>query len=139
MKSGFGSYAEDLGARFNEIAVALLREGKPVQFRAVGGSMDPAIRDGETIAVHPVSPAELAVGDVVLFRIEDRLIAHRIHRCPTPENPTFLLRGDAMTETETILPDQILGKVEGASLSPREAATRRFLHRIRRRLLKRKD
>lgn len=116
----------------------LLREGRAIRFRAVGWSMHPAIEDGETISVHPISPMDLNVGDVALFHIEDRLIAHRVLRCPSPENPNFLLRGDAMAEGESVTGDQILGIVPDRSLAPRQAAAKRLVHRLKRRLFPKK-
>lgn len=138
MKSAFGSFGENLGGAFREVVIDLLREGRAVQFRAVGWSMHPAIEDGETLSVHPISPSDLQVGDVALFLIEDRLIAHRVLRCPTTRNQTFLLRGDAMEESETVTGDQILGIVSDRSMTPRKAAARRMVHRLKRRLFPQK-
>jgi hypothetical protein len=138
MKSGFGSFGENLGGVFPKVAMELLREGRAIRFRAVGWSMNPAIEDGETISVHPISPEDLKVGDVALFHIEDRLIAHRVLRCPSPENPKFLLRGDAMEESESVTGDQILGIVPDRSQPPRQAAAKRLVHRLKRRLFPQK-
>lgn len=139
MKSAFGSFGENLGGAFQQVVIELLREGRAVQFRAIGWSMHPAIEDGETLLVTPISPTDLKRGDVALFRIEDRLLAHRVLRCPTPRNPTFLLKGDAMEETETVTSEQILGIVSDRSMPPREAAARRMVHRLKRRLFPQKS
>jgi signal peptidase I len=45
------------------------------------GSMTPAIRTGDVVVVRPVSPTEVAVGDIVTFRDpadDDRLLVHRV-------------------------------------------------------------
>src|SRR2546426_2174706 len=63
---------------FNEITGELLRCGNRVRFRAVGASMQPTIEDGELITVAPVEPAAVKRGDILLYRGERGLIAHRL-------------------------------------------------------------
>lgn len=131
MSTSFGTFGDILGEHFEPVAVSLLRAGVSVRFRASGGSMHPLIADGEIISVHPTPSADLRVGDVALVAIANRIIAHRIVRRPTPEDAAFILRGDAMDEVERIAPEQILGRVEGVSMSPARASARRWLYRAR--------
>jgi hypothetical protein len=63
---------------FEKLCADLLNEGKSVRFEAPGKSMYPAILDGETLIVEPVVPSAVQVGDIILYKSEERLIAHRV-------------------------------------------------------------
>ncbi len=63
---------------FEEICTELLSEGRSVRFEAPGKSMYPAILDGETLIVEPVAPSAVKVGDIILYKSEEKLIAHRV-------------------------------------------------------------
>jgi hypothetical protein len=56
----------------------LLSHGYGVRFRAPGRSMYPTIREGETITVHPVEPCNVKPGDILLYLVDKRVIAHRL-------------------------------------------------------------
>ena len=64
--------------RFETICSDLLSEGKSVRFRAPGKSMYPVIQDGETLIVEPVAPSVVNAGDIILYKSEEKLIAHRV-------------------------------------------------------------
>jgi len=66
---------------------AFVAEGKSVTIKPKGNSMLPFIRSGrDSVVVSPVTK-ELEVGDIVLAKIGDRYIMHRI----------FEISGDALT------------------------------------------
>lgn len=56
----------------------IIREGKSVQFRLKGRSMEPFIQDGSQIRVSPVKFEDTRLGDVVLARWRGNWILHRI-------------------------------------------------------------
>ena len=56
----------------------LLGEGRSVRFRAAGNSMHPTIKQGDTLIIEPCRPANLSRGDIVLFKQDSRLVAHRL-------------------------------------------------------------
>ncbi len=59
--------------------------------------MHPTIKDGETITVEPVKPSGIKRGDIVLYRFEKGVIAHRVVRIEKNGGaPLFILRGDAL-------------------------------------------
>ncbi len=98
---------------FLDITTELLRCGKSVRFRAPGRSMHPTIKDGETITVEPVKPSGIKRGDIVLYRFEKGVIAHRVVRIEKNDGaPLFILRGDALgAQDEAAAVQQVLGKV----------------------------
>jgi hypothetical protein len=63
---------------FEKLCTELLSEGKSVRFEAPGKSMYPVILDGETLIVEPIAPSAVKVGDIILYKSEEKLIAHRI-------------------------------------------------------------
>lgn len=97
-----------------DLSCKLLKGGHAVRFRADGSSMRPAINDGDALIVEPVDPAMVKAGDILLFRHEQRLIAHRVINTHQ-ENGTavaFAVRGDASAEPESLVKaEDVLGRV----------------------------
>ena len=126
---------------FPEIITELLQDGHKVSFCAPGHSMFPTIMANETIMVEPIEPGTVQMGDIILYRTNGRLIAHRVvgmYTPPSNDSPPvseqdgrssilrnqcfFIFRGDACAICdEPVTAGQILGKVvsverEGASI-----------------------
>jgi hypothetical protein len=68
----------DDSTKFADLATELLERGHSVRFQAPGRSMHPTIREGETITVEPVEPSAVKRGDIILYRSESGVIAHRV-------------------------------------------------------------
>jgi len=121
---------------FIDVSTELLRRGQCVRFRAPGLSMHPAIKEGETITVVPISSFDIKRGDILLYIVGRKVIAHRVVRIKrekndstshssanfsthsTTQSPTlnpqhlFILRGDASPSyDDPVEAQQILGKV----------------------------
>ncbi len=99
---------------FLDVSEQLLTAGYGVRFRAHGGSMRPAICDGETVTVEGVEPAAVKPGDILLYRHEHRPLAHRVVRIDQDGGAViaFVLRGDAKAACDApVKPEQILGRV----------------------------
>jgi hypothetical protein len=64
--------------------IAKLREGTTVQFRPRGGSMAGRIESGQLVTVAPVDPATLAVGDVVLCKVNGNEYLHIVKAIQGP-------------------------------------------------------
>lgn len=77
---------------FLDVAGAVLREGRPLRFRATGTSMAPSIRSGDILTVDPVDARALRPGDVALYRSEQ---GPRVHRLTGRAGATLRLQGDA--------------------------------------------
>ncbi len=127
------SHPDDL---FACVSTGLLHQGKSIRFRAPGRSMHPTIKDGEVIMVAPIVPSDVRQGDIVLYRANGNVYAHRVvgiqgkRDDPGPRSvrpnshQLFTLRGDALGALdEEVHPDQLLGKVvsvdrAGHSINP---------------------
>jgi signal peptidase I len=109
---------------FADVSTELLRSGQGIRFRAPGRSMYPTIKEGETITVQPVAPSVVRRGDIILYRFEGGVIAHRVVRIerkkgdpmtqPSTLSPhyLFILRPDASDICDDpVEPSQVLGKV----------------------------
>jgi SOS-response transcriptional repressor LexA len=108
-------------SRFVDVSSDLLARGHRVRFRASGGSMRPAICDGDLITVEPAAAAELTPGSVAIYRHLDRLFAHRVVRVEGERSaaPRFVLRGDATRACDApVSAAQILGEVVSVRRGP---------------------
>lgn len=58
--------------------------------------MEPTIGSGETVTACPAGPADLRIGDVAVYTMDDRLIAHRVVGVTGDGKgcQTFIMRGD---------------------------------------------
>ena len=94
---------------FFENAEQLLSEGKSVELRCLGRSMQPYLRgDGrEVIIASPFSPDELIPGAIVLFRYSGKHICHRIIG---REGEQLLIQGDGVISArEQVLVSDVIG------------------------------
>jgi len=117
--------------------------------------MYPTIRENEVIIVEPIAPSEVKVGDIVLYRVKNSVVAHRVIRITAHDSQpprsssaasdpallpslSFILRGDALRiEDQPVEGGRILGKVvaverKGRRAGPygRRADMRRLIHTI---------
>jgi len=77
--------------------------------------MMPTVSDGERVTVKPVVPSDIKPGDIILYRNQGGVIAHRVVRIEKRNGgaPLFVLRGDALgAPDEPVEVEQVLGKVE---------------------------
>jgi signal peptidase len=86
-------------------------------FVVAGGSMEPAIGKGSALAVMPVAPDAIEVGNVVSMRVppRDTLFTHRVTRVVQRDGqPLFETGGDANAAPDPSLvpPGWIVGRVE---------------------------
>jgi signal peptidase I len=63
---------------FKELVTDLLKHGYKVSFNAPGHSMYPTILANEPVVVEPVEPLTVHKGDIILYRSNGSLIAHRV-------------------------------------------------------------
>jgi signal peptidase I len=76
--------------------------------------MHPTILDGDVITVQPMSPSDIKQGDIILYRSQSGVIAHRVVRIhkSNDETPIWILRGDAPgAGDEPVVAHQVLGRV----------------------------
>ena len=127
-----------------DLSTELLGRGKRVRFRAPGRSMYPTIRENEAITVEPVKPQDVKLGDIILYRSDDNVVAHRVMRIEKDRSDAlrFILREDTWgTLDAPVQAEQILGKVvsverAGRNIDPysMRAKARLLVHTIGSRL-----
>ena len=129
-------------AAFAHLACELIASGKGFRFHARGRSMLPSIEDGDVLHVAPASTARLKIGDIVLFKKDGVLKAHRIVG-KDKSKECFITRGDASTQTDGMVArGSIIGRIiaveskDGRLLSTTtvSARVRFFAGELRRRL-----
>jgi signal peptidase I len=99
---------------FQRLSTDLLQSGYGVRFRPGGFSMYPTIRDGEAVTVEPIRAHEVRRGDILLYRRERRVIAHRVVGIALGANAkrVFTLRGDSLSSCDApVKQEQVLGRV----------------------------
>ena len=141
---------------FADLCEELLRQGKSVRFRAPGRSMYPTVKENEVVTVEPIEPSSISVGDIVFYRQDKSVVAHRVVRIDStqPETPppcmveshalslvprhSFVTRDDTWGKEKVLVTgDQILGKVvsvekKGREVDPysRKAKLRLLVHTL---------
>ncbi len=94
---------------FEEVIRELLSQGLYVRFQARGGSMSPAIRDGEMVEITPVIVSKLRKDDIVLAKSNEGFRLHRIVHAKHSMD-AFVTKGDCGQENDQMLRGaQILG------------------------------
>jgi signal peptidase I len=106
---------------FPNLISDLLNNGHRVKFRAPGYSMYPTILHEDVITVGPIKPEAIEIGDIILYRDQKNLIAHRVVKIEIKTDSQssvlstqscFILRGDARPGCDDpVAAGQILGKV----------------------------
>lgn len=98
---------------FLELSNEILNRGSYLRFRARGESMHPFIRDGDILKVKPVEVSEIKLGDVVFYRTERRIVAHRVIKKTFNNGKAFLVtKGDSSPSSDNpVYPEDLLGKV----------------------------
>lgn len=105
-----------------ELAAEVLRSSGEVRLQVTGWSMLPSIWPGDTLVVKQVDFPTVSKGEIVLFRRDRRLFAHRVVRS---EASDIVTRGDSMPAPDRpVEKGEILGRVvsimrNGKSLQPR--------------------
>jgi uncharacterized repeat protein (TIGR01451 family) len=115
---------------FTELCASLLRRGHHVRFRVQGASMQPNLRDGDTVVVAPASVAELRSGDVAFVETSHGL---RVHRVKQIANGAVTTQGDTGLESDPQT-SRVLGRAASISRDGREfpltSWRTRFVHPV---------
>ena len=75
----------------------------------LSGSMMPLLQIGDKVLVHSVNPAEIRVGDIIVFKNSDKFIVHRVIR--KYNSSSFLQKGDNTTTAEIVISKYVIGRV----------------------------
>jgi signal peptidase len=107
-----------------ELVADVARNFSGVCLRVTGASMMPAVWPGDVLHVHRSGLAELHPGQIVLYRRDGRLTAHRIVRI---DGDRLITRGDALQyEDPPISAADVVGRViymvrNGRLIYPRQS------------------
>lgn len=81
-----------------------IKNGHAVQTLASGYSMFPFLRKGDILTVEPIPMNNIKRGDVVVFEMEEKWIAHRVIRIYTNnESIQITTRGDARISSDPLV------------------------------------
>lgn len=99
---------------FLEQARELLSRDISVEIRMSGGSMRPAIEDGDVITIEPIKDSTIKQGDIILYQTRfDTAVIHRVVRIERASSGRAVLtRGDASAQNDIPAPlHRIMGRV----------------------------
>jgi signal peptidase I len=99
---------------FLEQARQLLSRSLPVELRMSGGSMRPAIEDGDVVTIEPITDEPIRQGDIVLYHSRfDTAVIHRVIRIDKSAERSILTRGDSAAQNDLpVSIHRILGRVK---------------------------
>lgn len=79
-------------------------QGRQISIQVTGTSMVPFLRHGKDwVLVEPLAE-EPQVGQILLFRVGDRLLLHRLRR---KRQGHYIMNGDGRSSCEEIAPEQV--------------------------------
>ena len=97
----------------NKVKVAMPKEtsgkGSEIKARLKGESMLPFLKNGQTLLFRPAEAESIAVGNIVLYHENDKVISHRVFR----KGKGFIqTKADASVYADSpITSDRLIGKV----------------------------
>ncbi len=96
-----------------DISLKLLSTGVPIRVNLGGRSMLPFLKAGDMGTVIPAEVSALKTGDIVMFRVPAKMIAHRIIQIQQQGGSyTIITKGDSSKNPDAPLPgSEILGKL----------------------------
>lgn len=98
------------------LAESMARSGSATM-GITGNSMHPTLQMGWRIYVKPVTPAELKLGELAVFRGEERLTVHRlVWRERRQGEERLVFRGDYSRQRERVSPDAVIGRVAAVEI-----------------------
>lgn len=114
---------EDREALKCRLAADVLRSYGKVRLRVTGTSMLPAVQPGDIVWVRSYGVDRAAVGAVVLFAREERLVVHRV-----VQREPWITRGDTLTYNDPpISRADLLGRIVAIERGKRIIIPRRTL------------
>ncbi len=102
--------------KIRDVFLEILNEvGQPIDVKVHGWSMIPALREGDRLVL--AFTRDVRVGDIIIFKREGNLIAHRLMRSFKNEH---LTKGDSLWYFDPLVKkDDVLGKVTGIKRADR--------------------
>jgi signal peptidase I len=120
-----------------EIGWSLLEQGKSIKIRVNGTSMYPFLQNDDLVEIEKTDLEDLEIGDIVVFKNQDRWLAHRLIKKQISEGETKLItKGDSCLKfDETFGKELYVGKItnferENKSYSLNDSSFKTFTKRI---------
>jgi len=124
--SSFQSLALDKAHELKcELAGEVLRSSGKLRLQVTGWSMLPSVWPGDMLMIERTETAAVSAGDIVLFRRDRRLFAHRVIKDSDGTQGKIVTKGDGMLQSDSpVAKDELLGKIcgivrNGRHLEPR--------------------
>jgi hypothetical protein len=109
-----------------ELALEVLQHHGFVTLRALGTSMLPTLWPGDLLRIERTNAQVVGLGDLVLFRREERLYIHRLIAIGPSADGALITRGDSLPQADPpFSPGQLLGRVTGVTREGRAIPLKR--------------
>lgn len=96
------------------LAESVLQNDGSLTFAARGTSMQPTIRDGDSLTVSRIEPDSISQGDILLYRTGDGTAT--VHRVRSPQDGGIAMSCDARPWTTYVIPREwVLGRITAAA------------------------
>ena len=91
----------------------ILGNGKNLRIPIWGCSMSPFVRSGDILTIKPSNVTKISIGDIIVFRMGQRMVAHRLIKKYKQKGKIVLLtKGDSLTYYDhPVFPKDLLGRV----------------------------
>jgi len=98
---------------YTHLSESMLSSNTHIKIRVAGDSMSPVLRTGDTIYVEPVMAERVSVGDILVYKTEGTMVAHRLVRIlRSNDKCMFLTKGDTFPHVDTPLREaDLIGRV----------------------------
>ncbi|MBI5099227.1 MAG: signal peptidase I [Nitrospirae bacterium] len=98
---------------YPDVAESILKNKTNLKIPVIGDSMSPVLRTGDTIYVEPVKTEELSIGDILVYKTQGNMVAHRLVRIfRNNEKCMFMTKGDTFLSVDSPLKESdIIGRV----------------------------
>jgi ATP-binding cassette, subfamily B, bacterial len=102
-----------LNTHLMDMAETLLDENHRLSIRMRGFSMYPTFREGDVGVVEKCASDKIAVGDIVVFKATNKLVAHRLIAITSQQGvPLFITKGDNNSHRDQPFgTDALVGKI----------------------------
>jgi polysaccharide export outer membrane protein len=101
---------------YPDVAESILRNNINMKIPVTGDSMSPVLRTGDSIYVEPVTAEDLSAGDILVYKTEGNMVAHRLIRILRSNGKfMFLTKGDTFSSADRLLKESdLIGRVYAA-------------------------
>ncbi|MGB4415653.1 MAG: signal peptidase I [Paludibacter sp.] len=114
-----------------DFAESILEDNRTVGIRMTGYSMYPTLRPGDIGHIEKCVPNKIKVGDIVVFKLNGKLIAHRLVAINNHDVRTFVAKGDKNKFSDPpFATDAFVGKITSFERKGRKISAGSFGMRV---------